>query len=188
MCESPRPRHCACCLPCTISQTPRFSDVVVGIANTGCYSHDALPSAMRTGYIKTAPSLCIFQILTLMRVSGTGKQVNRGRRKVEHRAAVEDYGSFGASIAISSIQRHNHVASIELTPANSRTYVRPSSGLVHQPLTPLSPQFPHTMEVDPPLAPQQKQQPFAILRIKRKRNEEPLDALGESQPPSRITK
>ena len=138
MCQSPRPRHCACCLPSTISQTPRFSDVVVGIANTGCYSHDALPSAMRTGYMKTAPSLCIFQILTLMRVSGTGKQVNRGRRKVEHRAAVED-GSFGASIAISGIQRHHHVASIELTPVNSRTYARPSSGLVHQPLTLLYP-------------------------------------------------
>lgn len=96
------------------------------------------PSAMRTGYMKTAPSLCICQILTLIRVSGTGKQVNRGRRKVEHRAAVED-GSFGASIAISSIQRHNHVASIELTPVNSRTYARPSSGLVHQPLTLLYP-------------------------------------------------
>lgn len=34
------------------------------------------------------------------------------------------------------------------------------------------------MDVDPPHALQQ-QQPYAILRIKRKRNEEPLDALGE---------
>ncbi|CDO69272.1 hypothetical protein BN946_scf185042.g174 [Trametes cinnabarina] len=33
------------------------------------------------------------------------------------------------------------------------------------------------MEVDPPNALQQQQQPYTILRIKRKRNEEPLDAL-----------
>ena len=34
------------------------------------------------------------------------------------------------------------------------------------------------MDVDPPYA-SQPQQPYAIVRIKRKRNEEPLDALGE---------
>ncbi len=36
------------------------------------------------------------------------------------------------------------------------------------------------MDVDPPEALQQQQQPYAIVRIKRKRNEEPLDALGKS--------
>ena len=117
-----------------------------------------------------------------------GRWLKTGKVGVSQQLLVQLHKLWKADFFVVSIQRHNHVASIELTPVNSRTYVRPSSGLVHQPLTPLSPQFPHTMEVDPPLAPQQKQQPFAILRIKRKRNEEPLDALGESQPPSRITK
>ncbi|RPD73974.1 hypothetical protein L226DRAFT_535871 [Lentinus tigrinus ALCF2SS1-7] len=41
------------------------------------------------------------------------------------------------------------------------------------------------MEVDPPSALQQQQQPYAIIRIKRKRNEEPLDALVVDSAPSR---
>ncbi|KAI0718230.1 hypothetical protein C8T65DRAFT_639427 [Cerioporus squamosus] len=41
------------------------------------------------------------------------------------------------------------------------------------------------MEVDPPSVLQQQQQPYAILRIKRKRNEEPLDALVVDSAPSR---
>ncbi|TFK85618.1 hypothetical protein K466DRAFT_551793 [Polyporus arcularius HHB13444] len=41
------------------------------------------------------------------------------------------------------------------------------------------------MDVDPPSELQQQQQPYAILRIKRKRNEEPLDALVVDSAPSK---
>ncbi|KAI0823177.1 hypothetical protein BC628DRAFT_1421048 [Trametes gibbosa] len=41
------------------------------------------------------------------------------------------------------------------------------------------------MDVDPPSPLQQQQQPYAILRIKRKRNEEPLDALVVDSAPRR---
>ncbi|KAI0770389.1 hypothetical protein C8Q74DRAFT_1275190 [Fomes fomentarius] len=41
------------------------------------------------------------------------------------------------------------------------------------------------MDVDPPEALQQQQQPYAIVRIKRKRNEEPLDALVVDAAPSK---
>ncbi|KAI0629842.1 hypothetical protein C8Q77DRAFT_1138916 [Trametes polyzona] len=62
----------------------------------------------------------------------------------------------------------------------SRTH-SPLAHLDHQPPSSIA----ATMDVDPPNALQQQQQPYAILRIKRKRNEEPLDALVVDSAPRR---